>query len=56
MSLMMIEIHVGPFRYEQSSEATAVMLAITECLPKTPIPVTVRLARYDESEEPPALG
>lgn len=52
----MIEIHIGPFRYEESSKATAVMLAIDKALPKTSVPVSVRLARYDESEEPPALG
>lgn len=51
----MIEIHIGPFRYEESSEATAVLLAIDAALPKSSVPVSVKLARY-EGEDPPALG
>jgi hypothetical protein len=54
-----IHIEVGPFRLEQSSEAVAAMLAITECLPESPVPVSVRLDRYAEPgalDVPPVDG
>jgi hypothetical protein len=59
VSSLVIHIEVGPFRLEQSSEAVAAMLAITECLPESPVPVSVRLDRYAEPgalDVPPVDG